>query len=63
MYNIENEVLFLTPESLERCEIVTDKKLNISYNDFSLIDLSILVSLVNTTYHIVIEEAIHFSWP
>lgn len=61
MYNIENEVIFSALKLVEGCEIVTDKKLNISYNGSSSTDLSILVSLVNTTYHIFVEEAIHFS--
>lgn len=46
MDNIENKVIFSALELLERCEIVTDKKFNISYNDSSSTDLSILVSLV-----------------
>lgn len=49
-YNMSNEVGFLVLKLIEVCDIVTDKKLYISYNGSNSTDLSILVSSRNKTY-------------
>ncbi|WP_440602880.1 hypothetical protein [Bacillus sp. GB_SG_008] len=54
---------------IEKCEITTDKKMNISYNSSSSTDLSIVVSSANKIHRELgwkalcsIDEAIHSAW-
>ncbi|CAG9612128.1 UDP-glucose 4-epimerase [Bacillus rhizoplanae] len=68
-YNISNEIGCSVRELIEKCEIITGKKMNISYNSSSSTDLSIVVSSANKIYRELgwkalcsIDEAIHSAW-
>ena len=68
-YNISSEIGFSVMQLIEKCEIITGKKLNISYNSSSSTDLSIVVSSANKIYQELgwkalcsLEDAIHSAW-